>query len=339
MELKKAIERIVNLKNLSEDEAYRVALKIMSGEATDAQIAAILISLRLKGETIDEITGFVRAMRERAVRVECEGEPVVDTCGTGGDRSGTFNVSTLSAIVAAGAGCYVAKHGNRAVSSMCGSADLLTELGVRVEIAPELIKRCIDENGIGFLYAPALHRAMKHAIGPRREMGVRTLFNLIGPLTNPAGAKHQLIGVFNINLSETLVNVLKRLGSEHIMVVHGEDGLDEITITARTHVCELVDNKIKRYTLAPEDFGLKRASLEEVRGGDSVKNAEIAMAVLLGQGGPCRDLVLMNAGAVIYLSGNADSIKNGIGMAEESIDSGMALKKLEGLKEITNSEK
>ena len=336
MDVKEAIGHVIDFKNLTQDDAFTVALEIMSGNATDAQIAAFLISLRLKGETIDEITGFARAMRQKAASVCCDAEALVDTCGTGGDRSGTFNVSTLSGFVAAGAGCSVAKHGNRSVSSQCGSADLFMELGVKIDITPRQVSRCIEENGIGFLFAPIHHQAMKHAIGPRREIGVRTIFNILGPLTNPAGAKRQLIGVFDGELTEPLARVLDQLGSEHVLVVHGEDGLDEITLTGKTTVSELIGGQIKNYTLDPEDFGLKKVCLENIRGGDPARNARIALDVLGGKKGAPRDMVLLNAGAAIYLSGKAESISDGVDMAAEAIDSGRAMKKLQVLRRMSH---
>jgi anthranilate phosphoribosyltransferase len=336
MGIKEAIQNVIESKNLELNEAYNVAKEIMSGNATDAQIGALLIALRLKGETIDEITGFVRAMREKATKIPCNSSNLVDTCGTGGDRSGTFNVSTLSALVAAGAGCNVAKHGNRSVSSQCGSADLFLEMGVNIEIPVEKVAQCIDENGVGFLFAPLLHKAMLYAIGPRREIGVRTIFNILGPLTNPAEAKRQLLGVFDGTLTEPLANVLKKLGSEHVMIVHGEDGLDEITTTGKTKVSELFNGEIKNYTIQPEDYGIKNSKLEDIKGGAPGVNVNIALDILRGKKDSARDMVIMNAGAVIYIAGEASSIKEGIKLAEESIDSGEAMKKLETLKKMTN---
>ena len=336
MEIKEAIKSVIESNHLTQNQAYHVALDIMSGNATDAQIGALLIGLRLKGETIDEITGFVQAMREKATRISCKSKNLVDTCGTGGDCRGTFNVSTISAIVAAGAGCNVAKHGNRSVSSQCGSADLFMKLGVNIEVNPEKVGQCIDENGIGFLFAPMLHIAMKYAIGPRREMGVRTIFNILGPMTNPAGAKRQLLGVFDESIMESMVNTLRKLGSEHVMIVHGEDGLDEITLTGKTTVYELKDGRIKKYVLEPEDVGLERFHLAKLKGGDPDRNAEIAIQILEGKKGPAKDFVLMNAGAVIYVGGMASSLREGIKKARNSIDSGEALKRLEKLKEMTN---
>jgi len=337
MEIKEAIRKVVEFKNLTENQAFDVASEIMNGRATDAQISAFLVSLRLKGETIDEITGFVRAMRQKAVKVFCRTDYLVDACGTGGDKSGTFNVSTLSSFVAAGAGCRVAKHGNRSISSNCGSADLLSQLGVNIELSSQKVSFCIDEVGIGFLYAPLFHRAMKYAIGPRREIGIITIFNILGPLTNPAGVKRQLLGVFDKRFSEPMANVLKRLGSEHVLIVHGEDGLDEITIAGETKVTELINGKIKNYTIRPEDFGLKKASLEDIKGGTPEVNARIAIDILEGEKGPRRDFVLMNAGALIYVSGKAKSIREGIELAKESIDSGEAKGKLETLKKLSNA--
>jgi anthranilate phosphoribosyltransferase len=335
MEMKDAIGKVVRSRDLSEDEAFSTAQIIMRGQATDAQIAAVLTALRIKGETQEEITGFARAMRAEATPVQCREAVLVDTCGTGGDGSGTFNVSTVSALVAAGAGCAVAKHGNRSISSRCGSADLFTSLGVNIDVPPETAGRCIDENGVGFLFAPLLHKAMKHAAGPRREIGVRTLFNILGPLTNPAGAKRQVLGVFDGALTETLAAVLKRLGSEHVLVVHGGDGLDEITLTGPTSVAELKDGSIGTYSIDPGDFGLKRAGAETLKGGDPRTNAAIALSVLKGEKGPARDMVLLNAGAVAYVGGKAASVGEGIRLAAESIDSGRAMAKLENLKRMT----
>ncbi len=339
MEIKQAIQTVIDFQNLSFMDSYTVASHIMNGATTDAQISALLISLRLKGETIDEISGFVKAMREKAISIPCKNNTLIDTCGTGGDQKNTFNVSTVSGFVAAGAGCSVAKHGNKSVSSRCGSADILTQLGININIGPSIMAKCIDENGFGFLYAPLLHKAMKYAIGPRREIGVRTIFNILGPLTNPAKAKRQLIGVFREELTEPLAHVLKNFGSEHVFVVYGEDGVDEISITGRTKVSELKDGVIKNYSIAPEDFGLKVWNFSEIVGGDPMRNHEITKTVLEGKGGAPRDMVLMNAGSVIYLSGRADSIPEGIEMAAESIDSGKAKEKVDHLRELTNQEK
>lgn len=335
MEMKDAIQKAVEKQDLSQEEAFSVARMIMQGKATDAQIAGLLVALRLKGETVDEVTGFAKAMREEAVKVPCISNTLVDTCGTGGDRSRTFNVSTLAALVAGGAGCKVAKHGNRSVSSQCGSADCLSELGVNLEISPEVMARCIDENGVGFLFAPLLHKAMKYAIGPRREIGIRTIFNILGPLTNPAGAKRQLLGVFDGFFTESLANVLRNLGSEHVWVVYGEDGLDEITTTGPTKVTELKQGTTRTFSITPEEFGFKRVPKEALLGGDPKTNAKIAFEVLSGKPGPARDMVVLNAGAVIYLAGVVNSMQEGIEMAKDSIDSGKAMEKLETLRKLT----
>ena len=334
MEFKKAIAQVIDRIHLSQEEAYETANILMSGGATESQIGALLVALRMKGETIDEITGFVKSMREKATVIPTEASNLVDTCGTGGDASGTFNISTVSAFVAAGAGCHIAKHGNRSVSSQCGSADLFKELGVNIELTPEQVGASIDQNGIGFLFAPLLHGAMKYAIGPRREVGVRTIFNILGPMTNPAGAKRQLLGVFNGALTEPLANVLKNLNSEHVMVVHGEDGLDEITLTGKTSVSELKDGEIKNYAIHPEDFGLESSGAQAIKGGDASENAKIALDILSGEKGASRDIVLLNAGAVCYVAGLADSLEAGIGLARESIDSGKAMEKVEALRTL-----
>ncbi|MBN2104721.1 anthranilate phosphoribosyltransferase [bacterium] len=336
MTIQEAIGKTIDGASLSQEEAQSVATEIMEGKATDAQIAALLMTLRLKGETVDEITGFAKTMREKATRIPCMTLDIVDTCGTGGDGYGTFNISTLSAIVAAGAGCPIAKHGNRSVSSQCGSADVLKALGVNLQITPEKAGECIDKNAIGFLFAPLLHQAMKYAIGPRREVGVRTIFNILGPLTNPAGAKRQLLGVFNPDLTEPIANVLKNLGSEHVMVVHGEDGMDEITLTGRTRVSELKGGNVNTYMLDPESFGLKKVSSDDLKGGVAEHNASIVTGVLKSEKSARRDMVVLNAGAVIYVGGKAPSIEAGMRMAEEAIDSGAALEKLEMLKRMTN---
>ena len=336
MDIKQAIQTVIDSKDLTEQEMMAVANTIMSGEATDSQIGGLLVALRMKGETLEEITGFARVMREKATRIETRNNHLVDTCGTGGDKSGTFNISTISALVAAGAGCSVAKHGNRSVSSQCGSADVLKALGVNLELSPEQVGQCIDETGIGFLFAPMLHSAMKYAIGPRREMGVRTIFNVLGPLTNPAGAKRQLMGVFDGSLTEPLAHVLKELDSEHVMIVHGEDGLDEITLTGNTRISELKDGSVVTYDIHPEDFGFKTCSSADLKGGDPASNAEIAKRILRGEKGAKRDVVLMNAGAVIYTGGKADSYEAGIEIAAETIDNGKAMDALERLVALSN---
>ena len=304
--------------------------EIMEGQATPAQIGAFLMGLRVKGETVDEITGAAQVMRAKARKITAPG-PCLDTCGTGGDHSGTFNISTAAAFVAAGAGITVAKHGNRAASSACGSADVLGALGVNLDAAPETVERCLREAGIGFLFAPALHGAMKHAIGPRREMGLRTIFNLLGPLTNPAGAARQLLGVFDAGLTAPLCKTLRNLGSEAAMVVHGLDGLDEITLTGPTQVSELKDGEVHTYIIAPEDFGLSPCGKNDLQGGDAAANAALLRAVLAGETGPALQVVLLNAGAAIYVGGQAGSVKEGIVAARESVATGAAAARLERL--------
>jgi anthranilate phosphoribosyltransferase len=285
----------------------------------------------VKGETVDEITGFVRAMRQGATRVAVCSDRLVDTCGTGGDRSRTFNISTVSAFVAAGAGCKVAKHGNRSISSHCGSADVLKSLGVDVEMTPEESAHCIDEIGVGFLFAPQYHSGARHAAGPRREIGVRTIFNMLGPLLNPAGAQRQLMGVYDRRLTHPIAQVLQRLGSVHCLVVHGEDGLDEIALAGQTFVTELSDGALRSFTIRPEEFGIAPIPLVALRGNDAQTNARIARDVLDGKPGPARDVVLLNAGASIYVGGQADSIGAGVRRAGESIDTGSARAKLDAL--------
>ena len=331
MAVVEAIQLAIAGQHLGEGQAAAVATEIMAGKATPAQIAALLVALRAKGESVEEITGFVRAMRLGAVPAPARSDNLVDTCGTGGDRSGTFNISTVSGFVAAGAGCKVAKHGNRSISSSCGSADVLQSLGVNIEMSPEDSAGCIDEIGVGFLFAPQYHPGARHAAGPRREIGVRTVFNMLGPLLNPAGARRQLMGVYDRSLTEPVAQVLQRLGSVHCLVVHGEDGLDEITLAGRTFVTELRNDALRSFTVCPGDFSLADAELDTLRGGDAQANARIVREVLDGEPGPTRDVVLLNAGASIYVGGRADSIGEGIQRAAESIDSCSARAKLEAL--------
>ncbi len=340
--IKEAISSVIDGKDLDEQAAERVMSTIMDGEATPAQIACFITALRLKGEHVSEITGCARAMRSRvkkvkAPEVKAPEAGVVDTCGTGGDGSNTFNISTVAALVAAGMGLVVAKHGNRSVSSRCGSADLLRELGVNIEAAVECVERCLAEAGIGFLYAPLLHPAMKYAIGPRREIGIRTVFNILGPLTNPAGAKMQLLGVYDGALAGVLAEVLGRLGSTRAMVVHGEDGLDEITLTGPTLVAELKAGAVSTYSIAPADLGLECVDAGDLKGGDEKENARIARSVLSGEPGPARDTVLANAAAVAVVGGKAADLRQGVAAARESIDSGAAREKLERLVELTTA--
>ncbi len=333
--IQEAIAKLVERKNLTQQEAEQVMNEIMEGKATDAQIAAFLISLRMKTETIEEITACAKIMREKANTINPKAHYLVDTCGTGGDKSGTFNISTAAAFVAAGAGVSVAKHGNKSVSSKCGSADVLAALGVNIQLEPKMVEKCIEEIGIGFMFAPLFHPAMKYVMNARKETGVRTVFNILGPMTNPAGAKSQVIGVFNPALMKDIANVMKNLGSRHVMIVNG-DGLDEITIAGKTKVAELKDNKINVYDINPEDYGFNISPLNEILGGDAQENANIIISILKGAEGPKRDVVLLNAGAAIYVSGKVSGLKEGIEAAKQSIDSGAALKKLEALKEFTN---
>ena len=331
------IQQLIDGRDLDRGAARGTMDQIMSGGATDAQIGAFLIALRCKGETVDEIAGFAEAMREKATPIGGGREPMIDTCGTGGDGSGTFNISTAVAFVAAGAGLCVAKHGNRAMSSKCGSADVLAALGVDVEASPEKVATCLDEVGIGFLFAPKLHGAMKHAIGPRKEIGTRTVFNILGPLTNPAGARRQLIGVFAAELTERMAAVLRALGSERALVVHGSDGLDELTLTGPSQVTELRDGELETYEVAPGDFGYDVVDGSTLVGGDAAENARILTDVLKGIAGAPRDVVVMNAAAAIVAGGLADRLRDGAARAEAAIESGKALAALENLKRVSNS--
>lgn len=337
MDIKQAIARVITHQDLSEDEMVEVMNEIMGGSATPAQIGSFITALRMKGETVAEITGAVRVMRAKATPIATgvdvsHGGILVDTCGTGGDCSGTFNVSTTSAFVVAGAGVVVAKHGNRSVSSHCGSADVLEAAGVSLNLSPEQIGRCVREVGIGFLFAPALHGAMKHAIGPRREIGIRTIFNILGPLTNPAGANVQVLGVFAEALTEPLAEVLGRLGSRRALVVHGEGGLDELTVTGSTRVSDLHQGKVSTYTITPEQLGLRRATLADLKGGATPRESAAQMrAILGGEQGAKRDMVLINSGAALMAAGVATDLQTGVQMAAEIIDSGKALAKLDQL--------
>ncbi len=332
--LKDAISMLVSGHSLSIEQAAQVMEEIMNGTATPSQIGAFATALRMKGETADEIIGLAKTMRTKAIHVNIDG-PVVDTCGTGGDRSGTFNISTAAAIVAAAAGLKVAKHGNRAASSQCGSADVLEALGVRIDLNAEQVRRCLQELGIGFMFAQIFHPALKYAAATRREIGIRTVFNILGPLTNPAGASAQVIGVPDKSLLEKLALVLEHLGCRHALIVHGEDGIDEITITGKTFVCELKDSYISSYIISPEDFGLSEASLDNLKGGNAKENAELLRRVLGGKSGPQQDVVLMNAAAVFMAGDKIKTFQQGVAMAREVIDSRCALQKLEQLIEFS----
>ena len=331
MNIQEAIAKVIEGADLSRGEMTAAMNQIMSGEATDAQIGAFLIALRVKGECVDEIAGAASVMREKATPIVTKHDVIVDTCGTGGDHSGTFNISTAAAFVAAGAGLCVAKHGNRAATSQCGSADVLGALGVNIEASPDTVSRCLDDVGIGFLFAISLHGAMKYAIGPRREIGARTIFNALGPLSNPAGAKRQVVGVYSAALTETLAGVLGTLGAERAFVVHGSDGLDEMTLTGPTRVSELKNGSVSTYDVSPGDFGLAQAPADALKGGDADYNAEITRSILNGEEGPRRDIVLLNAAAAIVAGGKAGDLNEGVQVAAEVIDSGKALEKLEGL--------
>ncbi|OGX23434.1 MAG: anthranilate phosphoribosyltransferase [Omnitrophica WOR_2 bacterium RIFCSPHIGHO2_02_FULL_45_21] len=334
--IKEVITILSERSDLGQSRMQEVMQEIMQGKTTPAQIAAFLVALRMKGETADEITGAALAMRKFVKRINTFEDVVLDTCGTGADRVHTFNISTVSAFVACGCGLVVAKHGNRAVSSRCGSADLLEALGININIDQKKVEECLKKIGIGFLFAPNLHPAMKYAAAVRKELGLRTIFNLLGPLTNPAFATHQLLGVYDLKLLKVLAEVLGNLGVRHGLVVHGLDGLDEITTTSATKVCELKNKKLKFYSIHPSDFGIKKARLKDLEGGDVKANARIAQEILQGAKGPRRDIVLFNSGCAIYVADKAKSIKQGIELAQESIDSGRALRKLEELRQFTS---
>jgi anthranilate phosphoribosyltransferase len=337
-----AVRALVDRRDLTRIEAAAAMEAIMTGAATGAQIGAFLTALRMKGETVEELIGFAQVMRQKVVRIRARGDDVagmsgtdremlIDTCGTGGDATGTFNVSTATAFVVAGAGLRVAKHGNRSVSSLCGSADVVETLGISLELPPDKVTRCLEEVGIGFLYAPLLHTAMKHVMPARREMGVRTVFNMLGPLTNPAGANAQIIGVYAASLTEPLARVLAELGTVRAFVVHGADNLDEISNTGESRVSEVREGAVRTYVVRPEDFGMARASIKDLAGGDREQNAEIIRAVLAGAPGPRRDIVLMNAAAALVAGARARDLKDGVAVAAQSIDSGAARGKLDAL--------
>lgn len=337
MDMPAAIRAVTERRDLTAGEMTEVMRTVMTGGATPAQIGGFLIGLRMKGETVDEIAAAAQVMRELVSRVEVSGPYVVDTCGTGGDGRATFNVSTCSAFVAAAAGAQVAKHGNRSVSSRSGSADVLEAAGVNLNLTSAQVARCVREVGVGFMFAPLHHGAMKHAIGPRREMGVRTVFNLLGPLTNPAAAPNQVVGVFSAQWLEPLAQVLQRLGSRHVLVVHGEDGVDEISIGAATQVAELKDGRIGRASVTPEQFGMTRADIAALVVNDAQESVAMLRAVLDNKSGPALDIVALNAGAAIYVAGLADSLATGVQQARRVIASGAARDKLESLVALTRS--
>ena len=326
-----AIKKLVDRQNLERAEMFEVFGFVMDGKATDVQKSAFLVALRMKGETADEITGAAMAMRERVTPLQTNGAEVIDTCGTGGDGRGTFNISTVAAIVAAAAGAMVAKHGNRAVSSSCGSADLLSELGVAIDLDAARMSEVLRRTGISFLFAPKLHPAMGAVMGVRRELGLRTVFNVLGPLTNPAFAKRQVLGVYSDHLVDLLAHVLVALGHEHAMVVHSRDGLDEISVSAPTRVAEVRGGEIRVYEVTPESIGVKPHPIEQIAGGDAAHNAGIARAILAGEDGARADVVIANAAAALYVAGISPTIRDGVSLAREAIKSGDATRKLDSL--------
>ena len=334
--IKEAINLLVQQLSLSEDEMVECMTEIMEGKATDAQIAAFLTALRIKGENVEEITASAKVMRAKSIKIKAP-EGVVDTCGTGGDMAGTFNISTASAIVAAAAGIPVAKHGNRSVSSQCGSADVLEALGVKIDLSPENVEKCLFETNFGFLFAPMFHPAMKYAITARKDIAIRTIFNILGPLTNPAGAKRQIMGIFSGRLTEPLAQVLGNLGAIDAMVVHGEDGLDEITNCNGTRISRYKNGKVETFYMSPEEFGLPRADKKSILGEGKKDNADIIVSIFNGEKGPKRDIVLMNASAAILVSGITDDIRAALKVAKDVIDSGKALRKLEEVIKLTQS--
>ena len=332
--IREAIEQLIGSQSLTMEDASAVMREIMEGEATPAQLGAFLTALRIKGETAEEMAGMAAVMREKALRVEVDGL-LVDTAGTGGDGKGTFNISTAAAFVGAAAGVKMAKHGNRAASGSCGSADVMEELGVAIELGPAGVQRCIEEVGIGFMFAPAFHPAMKYAAPVRRELGIRTVFNILGPLTNPAGAQSQLLGAPNPGVAEKMSQVLVLLGSRHSMVVHGDDGLDELTLGSDTQVWEVQEGNIQRYKVSPAQIGLPTASLKEVQGGDKAANARILREIFGGRQGPVRDVVLLNSAAVLVVGGKAKDLPKGIALARDVIDNGAALKSVDALADLS----
>ena len=335
--LKEVIIQLSNKQDLTQAEAYSAMSEIMSGEATDAQIAAFLMGLRLKGETVEEIAGCTNVMREKAVRISTKHKNVIDTCGTGGDASGTFNISTTAAIIASAGGAAVAKHGNRAVSSRCGSADVLKALGINLDVTPEKSSNILDETGITFLFAPLMHGAMKYAANVRRELSIRTLFNILGPLTNPAGAQRQVLGVFHPALTETLAGVLKELGSHHALVVHGEGGFDELSTAGWTKISELKNGSVNTYEVHADQLGFKKVTVENLKGGDPEQNAAIVRRILEGKDGATRDIALLNSGAALFVAGKAASLREGVSLAVETVDSGAAKRKLKDWVDASNS--
>lgn len=333
--IKEAINLAVQGKDITQEQMTDTMKEIMEGATTDAQIGAFLTALRMKGETVEEITGAAIVMREKVAAIKAP-EGTVDTCGTGGDMSGTFNISTTSALVVAACGIPVAKHGNRSVSSSCGSADVLEALGIKIDLTPPKVEECLAATGFGFMFAPLFHPAMKFAIGPRKEMAIRTIFNILGPLTNPAGAERQVLGVFSDKLTEPMAQVLGNLGAKHAFVVHGEDGLDEITTTDKTRVTEWKNGKINTYSISPDSLHIELANKDDLKGGNAKDNAKITIDILEGQQGAKRNIVLINAAAAIVAGDKAKDLSEAINIAAEAIDSGAARKKLDEVKEVSN---
>ena len=337
MDMKQAVDAVSRFKDLSREEMHDVMHLIMTGQATPAQMAGFLVGLRMKGETVDEITAAAEVMRKLATPVNIDSNNLVDIVGTGGDGANLFNVSTCTSLVVSAAGGQVAKHGNRSISSSSGSADLLDAAGVNLNLSPEQVARCVTEIGVGFMFAPQFHSAMRHAVTVRGEMGVRTIFNILGPLTNPAGAKHQLLGVYTAKLVKPLAKVLGNLGLTHALVVSSDDGLDEISIAAPTHVAEYRDGRVIEYIIKPEDFGLQRHSLDPLRVNSAKESLELIKKVLKNEPGPARDMVLLNAGAALFAADVADSIIEGVALAQDALASGQAAEKLKVLVNFTQS--
>lgn len=336
MNIQQALQKLLQNKDLTHDEMCEVMDLIMSGGATDAQIGGFLIALRCKGETIDEIAAAAQVMKQLASKVNISGDHIVDTCGTGGDGANTFNISTAAAFVVAAAGGQVAKHGNRSVSSSSGSADVLEAAGVNLDLSAEKVAQCVNQIGVGFLFAPKHHSAMKHAIGPRKEMGVRTIFNLLGPLSNPAGTENQLIGVFSSEWLEPIAKVLKKLGSQHVLAVNAEDGLDEISVACPTHIAELKDGNVTCYSITPEQFNIQRSSLDELAVNDANESLNMIQSVFNSQPGAARDIVQLNAGAAIYTANLCSTLQQGMAKADEVISNGLALEKFEALIKLSH---
>ena len=334
--IRETLEYVGQGLDMTQDHAYKTMSEIMSGDWTPVQIAGFLMALRMKGETVNEISGFVNAMRDKATKIQAP-DGAVDVVGTGGDGLHTVNISTAAALVASAAGIPVAKHGNRSVSSKTGSADVLTSLGVKIDLTPEQAQKCLAEVGIAFLFAPVYHASMKHAVTPRKEMGIRTVFNILGPMSNPASVKRQVVGAFNLEVAEKMVKVLKQTGSEHILLVHSKDGMDEISISDATLVYELKDGDISSYEISPEQFGMEIVDVSAIQGGEADENAELLRKLFDGETGPISDIVALNAGAAIYVGGKADSLEGGVTKAGELLASGEVKRKLKKLVDFTNA--